>query len=36
MLGAKNAAATIPVKDLQSAKKFYEGTVGNILAPVSE
>lgn len=28
MLGAKNAAATIPVKDIKSAKKFYEGTVG--------
>ena len=28
MLGAKNAAATIPVRDIKSAKRFYEGTVG--------
>jgi len=28
MLSAKNAAATIPVRDIQAAKRFYEGTVG--------
>jgi predicted enzyme related to lactoylglutathione lyase len=28
MLGTKSAAATIPVKDIRSAKRFYEGTVG--------
>jgi catechol 2,3-dioxygenase-like lactoylglutathione lyase family enzyme len=28
MLGDKNAAATIAVKDMEAAKKFYEGTLG--------
>ena len=28
MLGAKDAAATIPVKDIKAAKRFYEGTLG--------
>lgn len=28
MLGGKDAAATIPVRDLKAAKKFYEGTLG--------
>jgi catechol 2,3-dioxygenase-like lactoylglutathione lyase family enzyme len=28
MLGNKEAAATIAVKDLVAAKKFYEGTLG--------
>jgi catechol 2,3-dioxygenase-like lactoylglutathione lyase family enzyme len=28
MLGSKDAAATIPVRDMQAARKFYEGTVG--------
>ena len=28
MLGAKDAIATVAVKDLQAAKKFYEGSVG--------
>jgi catechol 2,3-dioxygenase-like lactoylglutathione lyase family enzyme len=32
MLGAKEAEATIPVRDLNAAKKFYEGTLG--LKPV--
>jgi catechol 2,3-dioxygenase-like lactoylglutathione lyase family enzyme len=32
MLGNKDAVATLAVKDLQAAKKFYEGTLG--LAPV--
>ena len=28
MLGDKNAAATIAVKDIDTAKRFYEGTLG--------
>jgi catechol 2,3-dioxygenase-like lactoylglutathione lyase family enzyme len=28
MLGAKDAAATIAVRDLKAARKFYEGTLG--------
>ena len=28
MLGAKEAMATVAVRDLQKAKKFYEGTLG--------
>ena len=28
MLGEKDAIATIAVKDLEAAKKFYEGTLG--------
>lgn len=28
MLEAKDAVATIPVKDVNKAKKFYEGTLG--------
>jgi catechol 2,3-dioxygenase-like lactoylglutathione lyase family enzyme len=28
MLGAKDAVATIAVRDLKAAKKFYEGTLG--------
>ena len=28
MLGKSNAYATIAVKDLDAAKKFYEGTLG--------
>jgi catechol 2,3-dioxygenase-like lactoylglutathione lyase family enzyme len=28
MLGGKDAAATIAVRDLKAAKKFYEGTLG--------
>src|SRR5688572_7832339 len=33
MLGNKEAIATLAVKDLAAAKKFYEGTLG--LKPVS-
>lgn len=32
MLGSKNAIATIAVKDLKAAKKFYEGSLG--LTPI--
>ena len=28
MLGAKEAMATVAVRDLQKARKFYEGTLG--------
>lgn len=28
MLGSKNAIATVAVKDLKAAKKFYEGSLG--------
>ena len=28
MLGTKDASATIPVRDMEKAKKFYEGTLG--------
>jgi catechol 2,3-dioxygenase-like lactoylglutathione lyase family enzyme len=34
MLGGKAAAATIAVKDLNKARKFYEGTLG--LKPVNQ
>ena len=34
MLGNKDAVANLAVKDLQAARKFYEGTLG--LKPVSE
>lgn len=32
MLGDKDATATVPVKNLEKAKQFYEGTLG--LTPV--
>jgi len=32
MLGNKDATATVPVKNLEKAKQFYEGTLG--LTPV--
>jgi catechol 2,3-dioxygenase-like lactoylglutathione lyase family enzyme len=28
MLEAKDAVATIPVRDIKTAKRFYEGTIG--------
>lgn len=28
MLGSKDAMATIPVRDVKAARKFYEGTLG--------
>jgi len=34
MLGNKDAVANLAVKDLRTARKFYEGTLG--LKPVSE
>ncbi len=34
MLEAKDAVATIPVRDVKAAKKFYEGTLG--LEPLDE
>jgi catechol 2,3-dioxygenase-like lactoylglutathione lyase family enzyme len=34
MLGDKDATATIPVKNLEKAKQFYEGTLG--LTPVEK
>ncbi|MGQ0538732.1 MAG: VOC family protein [Gemmatimonadaceae bacterium] len=34
MLGSKDAAATIPVKDIEVAKKFYQDTLG--LTPVDD
>jgi len=34
MLGSKEAAATLPVKDLERARDFYENTLG--LTPVME
>ena len=34
MLGGKDAAATLAVRDLQRARDFYEGTLG--LTPVQE
>src|SRR5688572_28326343 len=34
MLGAKDAMATIAVRDITKAKKFYEGTIG--LKPTPE
>ena len=36
MLGDKEAVATIAVKDLAVAKKFYEGTLGLKLASANE
>ena len=35
-LGAKDAIATIAVRDLAKAKQFYEGKLGLIPAPSSE
>ena len=34
MLGGKDAAATIAVRDMQRARDFYVGTLG--LAPVQD
>ncbi|HEV8365929.1 MAG TPA: VOC family protein [Gemmatimonadaceae bacterium] len=34
MLGNKDATATVPVKNLEKAKQFYEGTLG--LTPVDD
>jgi catechol 2,3-dioxygenase-like lactoylglutathione lyase family enzyme len=36
MLGAKEAMATVAVKDLNKAKKFYEGTLGLKLTDAQE
>jgi catechol-2,3-dioxygenase len=36
MLNAKNAAATIAVKDINAAKKFYQDVVGLTPMPASE
>ncbi|HEY4882477.1 MAG TPA: VOC family protein [Myxococcales bacterium] len=36
MLGSKDVMATIAVKDLQAAKKFYEGALGLKLADGGE
>ncbi|HJP87156.1 MAG TPA: VOC family protein [Gemmatimonadaceae bacterium] len=36
MLGAKDATATVAVKDLGVAKKFYEGSVGLKPLPTQE
>jgi predicted enzyme related to lactoylglutathione lyase len=36
MLDAKDAVATIPVRDLKAAKRFYEGTVGLKLEDAQE
>jgi catechol 2,3-dioxygenase-like lactoylglutathione lyase family enzyme len=36
MLGDKDAVATIAVKDLKAAKKFYEGTLGLKATPSQE
>ena len=36
MLGAKAAAATVAVRDLKAAKKFYEGTLGLKLVDAQE
>ena len=36
MLGAKEAMATVAVRDLQKAKKFYEGTLGLKLTDAQE
>jgi len=33
MLGGKEAVGTIAVRDLQAAKRFYEGTLG--LKPIA-
>ncbi|HZA91592.1 MAG TPA: VOC family protein [Gemmatimonadales bacterium] len=36
MLGAKEAMATVAVRDLEKAKKFYEGTLGLTLTDAQE
>ena len=36
MLGAKEAMATVAVRDLNKAKKFYEGTLGLRLTEAQE
>ena len=36
MLGGKDAAATLAVRDLQRARDFYEGTLGAVLEGVEE
>jgi catechol 2,3-dioxygenase-like lactoylglutathione lyase family enzyme len=36
MLGDKNAVATIAVKDMAAAQKFYEGTLGLTKADIGE
>lgn len=36
MLGAKEAMATVAVRDLEKAKKFYEGTLGLRLTDAQE
>jgi catechol 2,3-dioxygenase-like lactoylglutathione lyase family enzyme len=36
MLGGKDAAATVPVRDIKAAKKFYEGTLGLKLVDAQE
>ena len=36
MLGGKDAAATVPVRDIKAAKKFYENTLGLKLADAQE
>ena len=36
MLGSKDVMATIAVKDIQAAKKFYEGVLGLKLADDGE
>ena len=36
MLGGKDATATIPVRDIKAAKKFYESTLGLKLADADE
>ena len=36
MLGAKEAMATVAVRDLEKAKKFYEGTLGLKLTDAQE
>ena len=36
MLGAKEAMATVAVKDLSAAKRFYEGTLGLKLTAAQE
>jgi catechol 2,3-dioxygenase-like lactoylglutathione lyase family enzyme len=36
MLGGNDAAATIAVRDLKAAKKFYEGTLGLKLVDAQE
>jgi catechol 2,3-dioxygenase-like lactoylglutathione lyase family enzyme len=36
MLGGKEATATVPVRDIKAAKKFYENTLGLKLADDQE